>query len=72
MNLKAYFGHPDPKERIRVKGEPDLELLVPGGVAGDTATGAITINAIPRVLTAKPGLRTMLDEGLPAGRTAVI
>ena len=67
LNLQAYFGHPHPKERIRVKGDPDLELLVPGGIAGDTATCAITVNAIPRVLTAKPGLRTMLDVGLPAG-----
>jgi hypothetical protein len=67
LNLQAYFGHPDPKERIGVQDDSDLELLFSGGAVGDTDTSAITIIAVPGVLTAKPGLRTMLNAGLPAG-----
>ncbi|MEW6262689.1 MAG: dihydrodipicolinate reductase [Thermodesulfobacteriota bacterium] len=68
LNLQAYFGHPDPKDRVFIQGEPSIESLIKGGVAGDSATCAITINAVPRLFQARPGLRTMLDVGLTSGR----
>lgn len=68
LNLQAYFGHPQPRERIVVTGEPDVEMVIPGGVHGDIATCAMTVNAVYRVFSGKPGLRTMLDLGLTAGR----
>jgi hypothetical protein len=37
-----------------------------GGVHGDIATASITVNSIPAVLTARPGLRTMRDVRLPS------
>jgi 4-hydroxy-tetrahydrodipicolinate reductase len=40
-------------------------MLIPGGVAGDVATVASLINAIPRVLEAEPGLKTVLDLPIP-------
>jgi len=53
------------EDRISLSGEPDVELLVPGGLHGDSATAAMVVNAIPRVLMAAPGLRTMLDIAPP-------
>jgi 4-hydroxy-tetrahydrodipicolinate reductase len=68
LHLEAYFGHPEPKERVVIQGEPPLESVVQGGIFGDTATCAMAINAIAPVRMARPGLRTMLDVGLVAGR----
>ena len=68
LNLQAFFGHPDPKERIRIQGEPPLELVIPGGVAGDVATCAMTVNAVYRAMEAPAGLRTMLDMAFPVSR----
>ncbi len=68
LHLEAYFGHPAPMERVRIQGEPPLEAVIPGGVFGDTATCAMTVNAIGRLVTAKPGLRTMLDVGVVSSR----
>ena len=68
LHLQAYLGHPSPRERIMVQGEPPLELIIPGGVPGDTATCAITVNAIYKVLNLAPGLKTPLDLVGPTGR----
>jgi hypothetical protein len=40
------------------------------GVMGDTATAAIIVNAIDRVVAHQPGLVTMLDLPLISGRGA--
>ncbi len=67
LNLELYVGALQPEDRLRVEGEPEVELVIPGGTPGDEATVAIVINTIPAVLTAPPGLITMID--LPARRT---
>jgi 4-hydroxy-tetrahydrodipicolinate reductase len=36
-------------------------MTIPGGIHGDVATAAIVVNAVPVVLSAKPGLITMID-----------
>jgi 4-hydroxy-tetrahydrodipicolinate reductase len=51
----------DMRDDIRISGDPDLQMVVPGGLHGDIATAAIVVNAIPRVLSAAPGLRVMAD-----------
>ncbi|MBI3944309.1 MAG: dihydrodipicolinate reductase [Armatimonadetes bacterium] len=68
LNLQAYFGHPQPQERVLIKGVPDVEMLIPGGLHGDVVTCAMTLNAVRKMGSARPGLRTMLDFGLPSGR----
>ena len=47
--------------RVGVHGVPDLELEIKGGVHGDRATAAMVVNAIPRVVSARPGVLTMDD-----------
>jgi len=50
---------------IRVHGTPSISATL-SGVHGDVAAAAATVNAIPKVLTAQPGLRTMKDMVLPS------
>lgn len=50
-------------DHVRIEGTPPLEVVVPGGVFGDTATVAAVTNAIPRVLEAPAGLLSVKDLG---------
>lgn len=53
-------------DQVRITGDPPLELVVPGGVFGDTATVAAVTNAIPRVIEAPPGLMSVKDLAVTA------
>jgi hypothetical protein len=68
MDLKMYLDAPDPHDSIRIEGEPKLELTLNGGVAGDQATVAALVNAVPRVLEAGAGLHLMTDLAVPCWR----
>jgi hypothetical protein len=46
---------------IEVKGEPNIKLRFENGVFGDSATVALTVNAVERVGGARPGLITVLE-----------
>jgi 4-hydroxy-tetrahydrodipicolinate reductase len=59
--FQASIGEPSPRERIAIEGAPNIELSIDGGVNGDVATCAIIANAIPVLVGATPGLRTMAD-----------
>lgn len=59
LELEAYLGHPAPKDAVTIEGDPTLYSEVPGGIDGDTATCAMVVNALPRVVAAPPGLKTM-------------
>ena len=59
--FRATVGEPYPRDRILIQGDPDIDMVISQGVNGDTATCAIIINAIPVVIQAPPGLRTMAD-----------
>ena len=64
MNFRAAIGEPESYDMVEIIGEPDLTSTIPGGVNGDTATCAITLNAVKTILTAPAGLRTMADMPL--------
>lgn len=59
LEFQAAIGQENPHDRIVIDGQPPLDLVIHGGVHGDAATSAITLNAIPRVMAAPPGLHTM-------------
>ncbi|MDE3077305.1 MAG: dihydrodipicolinate reductase, partial [Chloroflexota bacterium] len=59
--LEMAVGLPDPRDEIALSGDPNLRLVIPGGLHGDVATAAIVVNAISRVVEAQPGLRVMAD-----------
>jgi 4-hydroxy-tetrahydrodipicolinate reductase len=59
LSFQAALGESTPRDRVVVDGEPPLELTIPGGVHGDTATSAIVLNMVRPLLAAEPGLHTM-------------
>ena len=60
LDIKAYVGASDPHDEVVVRGMPDLRMRVEG-IHGDRATAAMAVNAIPRVVVARPGVLTMDD-----------
>jgi 4-hydroxy-tetrahydrodipicolinate reductase len=61
LNFKAAVGEAESYEEVHIDGEPAIQYKITGGVNGDIATCAITLNAVKSVLSARPGLRTMGD-----------
>ena len=66
LHMEAYLGAPESYDAVRIAGNPPLQMKLAGGVHGDVATASITVNSIPKVLQAPPGLRTMRDMTLPS------
>ena len=66
LRLEAYLGSPESYDSVLIEGSPRIYSKIAGGVHGDIATASITVNSIPAVLTAPPGLRTMRDMRLPS------
>jgi 4-hydroxy-tetrahydrodipicolinate reductase len=61
LELRMFVGAPDPHDRIVVAGDPPLDTLVAGGFQGDRATIGAVVNAIPFVVSGKPGLKTVIS-----------
>jgi hypothetical protein len=57
-----------PRDEIEIEGAPPVRMTIEGGIMGDLATAAIIVNAVPRVVAHAPGLITMLDLPIVAGR----
>jgi 4-hydroxy-tetrahydrodipicolinate reductase len=70
LHMEAYLGAPESYDRVRIEGSPALDMKLAGGVHGDVATASITVNSIPKVIEAPPGLHTMRSLPIPsfAGR----
>ncbi len=52
-------------EEVIIEGEPPVKWRSTG-ISGDTATAAVIINLIPKVLEARPGLLRITDIPLPS------
>lgn len=61
LDLKMYVGADDPHDAVTVDGTPPIDLIVRGGIFGDTGTIAALVNAVPLVASAAPGLKTVKD-----------
>ena len=62
LELRMYVGaEAVAADRVIVRGVPDVEMVIKDGVHGDRATAAMVVNAIPRVMKARPGVLTMDD-----------
>jgi hypothetical protein len=66
LHMEAYLGAPESYDAVTIEGHPKLYSRVQGGFHGDIATASITVNTIPKILTAPPGLRNMRDMVLPS------
>jgi 4-hydroxy-tetrahydrodipicolinate reductase len=65
MHFKAAIGEERSYDKITIKGTPSFSSEIDGGLNGDIATCAITINSINSVLKAPAGLHTMADISVP-------
>ena len=61
LTFRASIGEPSPEDTVELLGTPHIISTIRGGVHGDVATCAITLNAVGQVLRGEPGLRTMVD-----------
>lgn len=69
LHFRAAVGESKSFDRVEISGKPSFTYLISGGINGDIASCAITINAIRSIVKAAPGLRTMIDLP-PVGFTA--
>lgn len=62
LDLEMSIGARDPRDVLRIDGQPPIEVRVPGSLQGDQATAAIIANCIPAVARSRSvGLLTMPD-----------
>ena len=66
LHFRAAVGEPVSEDVVEITGEPNIRSVIAGGVNGDIATCAITVNAVQSVVAAEPGLKTMVDVPLVA------
>ena len=66
LHMEAYLGAPESYDSVDIDGTPKLAMKIAGGVHGDVATASITVNSIPKVLEAGPGLHTMRTLPIPS------
>ena len=59
LNFRAAVGEPESYDQVHIDGKPGIQSRISGGVNGDIATCAITLNAVRSILQASPGLKTM-------------
>ena len=67
LELQMYVGAPESFDAVRVEGDPGIDMVIRGGIAGDPATVALTVNLIGSVRRAPPGLVTMKDLSISYG-----
>jgi hypothetical protein len=65
LDLKMCLDARDPHDAIQIEGEPPLDVLIKGGVAGDQATVSALVNTAARILNARSGLLLMTDLSVP-------
>ena len=67
LHMEAYLGAPETYDASQIEGSPTAPRQ--GRSAATTATSpphSITVNTIPKVLAAPPGLHTMRSLALPS------
>jgi hypothetical protein len=65
LDIKMYLDAAEPHDAVQIDGEPPLDVVINGGVAGDQATVAALVNAARNLLQARPGLLLMTDLPVP-------
>ncbi|WP_441001358.1 NAD(P)H-dependent amine dehydrogenase family protein [Fodinibius sp. SL11] len=66
LHFRAAVGEEKSFDKVEIEGTPSFSSTINGGVNGDIATSAITVNAIASVTKAHSGLKTMLDVPVPS------
>lgn len=65
LDLQMYLDAQNPHDALQIEGDPPIDLVIKGGVAGDQATVAALVNTAARLFEARPGLLLMTDLRVP-------
>jgi len=65
LDLQMYLDAPNPHDAVQIDGEPPLNAVIQGGVAGDQATVAALVNTAPRLLQMPPGFWLVTELPVP-------
>jgi hypothetical protein len=66
LTFRAAVGEPESYEEVRIEGEPTFSSRIAGGINGDLATCAVTLNVVRAILEVSPGLKTMAELPTPS------
>lgn len=66
LDFQAYIGAEEEYDSITIDGVPEIHEKITPCVHGDLGTVAVTVNMIPKVINAPPGLKTMKDLPVPS------
>jgi len=58
VTIAAAVGREE--DHIVLEGDPRLELVIPGGIPGDSATASILASLARRIVAVPPGLHSVL------------
>jgi hypothetical protein len=61
LDLRIYAGAQNPHDSILIDGSPPVDMIIRGGIHGDSATPATIVNSLPKIEHLEPGLRTIVD-----------
>lgn len=65
LDLKMYLDAENPRDAVKITGDPEINAILHGGVHGDRATVAALVNAVPVILKAPAGLLLVTDVPVP-------
>lgn len=66
LEFQAYLGAEEEYDAITIRGVPEVRQRIQPCIHGDVGTVAMVVNAIPKVIRARPGLLTMKDLPVPS------
>jgi len=66
LDFRAYIGAEEEYDSVIIEGVPNINQKISPCIHGDIGTAAITVNSIPKVINAAPGLVTMKDLPIPS------
>jgi len=66
LEFQAYLGAEEEYDAITIRGVPEVRQRIQPCIHGDIGTVAMVVNAIPKVIKARPGLLTMKDLPIPS------
>lgn len=65
LNMEMSIGAPDPADMVQLDADPQIELVIPGGIPGDAGTAGVVLNGAARVIQAPAGLLTIDQLPIP-------
>jgi 2,4-diaminopentanoate dehydrogenase len=66
QQIHPHLENQDTGDYIHIYGKPEIHMAIKPEIAGGIATMGVTVNMIPHVVAATPGLKRMIDLPAPA------